>query len=286
MEKTREPSGQLLFTIHQVAKILDVVPATIRNWERHKLFIARRGENNYRAYDFDDITFLKRIRELSIDRRLSYSVIQEMLHLPIRERNARSEEPADEQAQDARKLLSEKWRKFREEGGYTLEAVSDAVGISPSYLSKIENGLANISFEILERLAEFYNQNILFFFEEDKPPQKMVPRGTGTPVNIGLPGVYIQNLVAGKDAHLKAMYYDVKPECGNFHDHSHFGEEFLYVLQGQIHFTLNDTEHYRLSAGDSFFFHSNEKHKWINPGDSDAKVLWVYSPFREETKRG
>lgn len=277
-----ENSGQLMFTIQQVARILDVVPGTIRNWEREELFIARRSENNYRVYDFADISFLKKIRDLSVDRRLSYSVIREMLHLQIREHNARSDESTKQQSDGARKLLSKKWRDFREKSGYTLEEVSSEVGISPSYLSKIENGLANISFEILERLAEFYNQNILFFFEEDRPPRKKVERMGGTPVNIGLEGVEIQNLIAGADAHLKAMYYQVEPGCGNYHEHSHFGEEFVYLLEGELHVTLNDSEEYRLEPGDSFFFHSTEKHKWINPGTVPARVLWVYSPFRDE----
>jgi DNA-binding transcriptional MerR regulator/quercetin dioxygenase-like cupin family protein len=277
-----ENSGQLMFTIQQVARILKVVPGTIRNWEKESLFIARRGDNNYRVYDFADISFLKRIRDLSVDRRLSYSVIREMLHLQIRERNARSDESTTQQSDGARKLLSHKWRYFREQSGYTLEEVSSEVGISPSYLSKIENGLANISFEILERLAEYYNQNILFFFEEERPPRKKVERMGGTPVSIGLDGVDIQSLIAGEDAHLKAMYYSVEPGCGNYHEHSHFGEEFVYVLEGEIRFTLNDSEDYHLEAGDSFFFHSTEKHKWINPGKVPSRVLWVYSPFRDE----
>ena len=278
-----QSSGKLLFTIQQVARILNVVPGTIRNWERENLFVARRSENNYRVFDFDDISFLKRIRDLSVDRRLSYDVIRQMLLLDIRERNARSEEDTAQQADGARKLLSKRWRQFRVEAGKTLEEVGTAVGISPSYLSKIENGLANISYEILERLAEYYGQNILYFFEEENNTRKKIAREEGTPVDIGLPGVNIWSLVAGQGAHIKAMFYSVDPQCGNFHDHSHFGEEFLYILEGEIEFILNDTEIYRLQKGDSFFFHSREKHKWLNPAEIKAQVLWVYSPFRENS---
>jgi DNA-binding transcriptional MerR regulator/quercetin dioxygenase-like cupin family protein len=280
-ESIMKSGENLLFTIQQVARILDVVPGTIRNWERENLFVARRGGNNYRVFDFNDISFLKRIRDLSVDRRLNYDIIRQMLLMEIRERSARPDEDTSKKADGARKLLSKKWHQFRVEAKKTLEEVSTAVGISPSYLSKIENGHANISYEILERLAEFYDQNILFFFEEDSKPRKQIARMEGTPVDIGLPGVNIWSLIAGKDAHLKAMFYTVEPQCGNFHDHSHFGEEFLYILKGEILFTLNDTEEYRLREGDSFFFHSREKHKWINPSESKAQVIWVYSPFKE-----
>lgn len=270
---------KLVFTIQQVARILDVVPGTIRNWEREQLFVARRGKNNYRIYDFKDISLLKRIKELSIDRRLNYDIIRQMLITEIAEQKARLEDNAVEKAAGARKFLSRKWRQMRLEANKTLEEVSSAVGISPSYLSKIENGHANISFEILERLAEFYGQNILFFFEENGTTRKQIGITEGTPVDIGLAGVHIRNLVAIKDAHLKAMFYSVEPQCGNVHDHSHFGEEFLHVLEGEILFTLNDNEEYRLRAGDSFFFHSKEKHRWINPGEKTARLIWIYSPF-------
>ncbi len=273
-------NDNLLFTIQQVARILDVVPGTIRNWERQKLFSARRGKNNYRVFDFQDISFLKRIRDLSVDRRLSYDVIRQMLLLDIREQNAKKHTSYGKGGKGHSTLLSKKWHQFRVDAGRTLEDVSSAVGISASYLSKIENGRANISYEILERLAEYYNQNILYFFEEDSSPRKKVAKGEGAPVEIGLKGVNIFSLISGKDAHLKAMHYTVEPGCGNFHNHSHFGEEFLYVLDGEIEITLNDDETHQLSTGDSFFFHSEENHTWSNPSKSNTQILWVYSPFK------
>ena len=272
----------IFFTIQQIAKILDVVPGTIRNWEKQKLFTARRGENNYRVYDFEDIAFLKRIKDLSIDRRLSYDVIRQMLILDIRENISRAENKSAKNTRKDRNFLSKKWHKFRIDTGKTLEEVSEAVGISPSYLSKIENGRANISYEILERLSEYYNQNILYFFEEESNHRRKIAKKQGTPVKIGIPGVNIWNLVAGENAHIKAMYYSIDPQSGNYHDHSHFGEEFLYVLEGEIEITLNDSEVFHLHSGDSFFFHSEEKHKWINPSDKKAQIIWVYSPFREQ----
>ena len=272
----------IFFTIQQIARILDVVPGTIRNWEKQNLFTARRGENNYRVYDFEDIAFLKRIKDLSVDRRLSYDVIRQMLILDIRENNSRAEKKPEKNKRKDKNFLSKKWHEFRIDTGKTLEEVSEAVGISPSYLSKIENGRANISYEILERLSEYYNQNILYFFEEETNPRKKIAKEEGTPVKIGIEGVNIWNLIAGKNAHLKAMYYSIEPQCGNYHDHSHFGEEFLYVLDGELEIILNDTEVYNLHAGDSFFFHSQEKHKWMNPSDKNAQVIWVYSPFKEQ----
>ncbi|MFO7730949.1 MAG: MerR family transcriptional regulator [Spirochaetia bacterium] len=271
---------ELLFNINQVAKQIGVVPGTIRNWEKEGLFAARRTTNNYRVYSFDDINFLKRVKELSVDQRLSYDVIKKMLKYEIMQQKT-DQQNGSSNPQYSKKFLSKKWRTLREETGYTLDEVSTELGISPSYLSKIETGQANISFDVLQRLADFYNQNILYFFEEEDADTKLVQHGSGSTIDIGLEGVAITNLVADKTAHVKSMYYTIQPSCGNYVDHSHFGEEFVYLMEGQLEFTLNDTQVYNLEPGDSLFFHSSEKHKWINNGSTIATALWIYSPFRE-----
>src|SRR6056297_3465073 len=230
---------ELLFNINQVAKQIGVVPGTIRNWEKEGLFSARRTTNNYRVYSFDDINFLKRIKEFSVDQRLSYDVIKKMLSYEIRQQKT-DRQNGSSNPQYSKKFLSKKWRALREESGYTLDEVSTELGISPSYLSKIETGQANISFDVLERLADFYNQNILFFFEEENNDKKLIKKDEGSTIDIGLEGVSIHNLVADKTAHVKSMMYTVQPGCGNYQDYSHFGEEFVYVLSGTLEFTLND----------------------------------------------
>lgn len=271
---------ELLFNINQVAKQIGVVPGTIRNWEKEGLFTARRTKNNYRVYSFDDINFLKRVKELSVDQRLSYDVIKKMLRYQIMQQKS-DQSNGNSNPQHSKKFLSKKWRTLREDSGYTLDEVSGELGISPSYLSKIETGQANISFDVLQRLADFYNQNILYFFEEEDEDTKLIKNGKGSSIHIGLKGVEIRNLVADKTAHVKSMYYTIQPGCGYFTDHSHFGEEFVYLMEGQLEFTLNDSQVYTLEPGDSLFFNSSEKHKWVNSGKTVATALWIYSPFRE-----
>ena len=273
-------SDELLFNINQVAKQIGVVPGTIRNWEKEGLFNARRTKNNYRVFTFEDIHFLKRIKELSVDKRLSYEVIKKMLHLQIMMQSTITKNGSPN-PQLSKKFLSKKWRTLREDAGYTLDEVSSKLGISPSYLSKIETGQANISFDVLQRLADFFNQNILYFFEEQNGGTKLIKKNEGTQVDIGLEGVSIRNLVADSSAHVKSMLYTIQPGCGNYHNHSHFGEEFVYLVHGSLQFTLNDSSVYTLQPGDSLFFHSSETHRWINNGKETATALWVYSPFKD-----
>ena len=65
----------MTFTINQVAKILGVVPATIRNWEKSGLITTKRSASNYRIFTIDDIELLKKIREYSIDKHMTRRLI-------------------------------------------------------------------------------------------------------------------------------------------------------------------------------------------------------------------
>nr|WP_247891190.1 cupin domain-containing protein [Azospirillum aestuarii] len=58
---------------------------------------------------------------------------------------------------------------------------------------------------------------------------------------------------------------------------THPGEEFVYVLAGEIDLILGD-EVTRMCAGDSAFFASEVPHGYSNPGGIPAAVLWLNSP--------
>ena len=64
----------ITFTISQVAKMLGVVPATIRNWEKNGLIKAKRTASNYRVFTLDDIETLKKIKEYSGEKRMGVHV--------------------------------------------------------------------------------------------------------------------------------------------------------------------------------------------------------------------
>ena len=58
----------------------------------------------------------------------------------------------------------------------------------------------------------------------------------------------------------------------------HEGEEFVYVLQGQIEVQVGEHVN-KLKAGDSLHFNSNIRHLMRNPGDTPTEmIVVVYSP--------
>jgi glyoxylate utilization-related uncharacterized protein len=61
------------------------------------------------------------------------------------------------------------------------------------------------------------------------------------------------------------------------YSHGLGGEEFGYVISGQLYLMLEDRE-YILEEGDSFYFKSTKPHGYTNKSDRVTEVMWVISP--------
>jgi quercetin dioxygenase-like cupin family protein len=57
----------------------------------------------------------------------------------------------------------------------------------------------------------------------------------------------------------------------------HTGREFVYCLEGQITYSVQDQE-YLLGAGDSLCFEAYLPHRWKNSGAMPARALLVLCP--------
>ena len=50
-----------------------------------------------------------------------------------------------------------------------------------------------------------------------------------------------------------------------------------YILSGSFELWVGE-RHFQLGEGDSFSFSSQEPHRYGNPGEVDAVVIWVITP--------
>ena len=85
------------------------------------------------------------------------------------------------------------------------------------------------------------------------------------------------DLLAWGDTVMEPHLFHINPGCGSSEVYSHAGQEFLFVLAGQLTIML-DQATYKLSKGDSFYFESQVAHRWTNPGKSVSSVLWINTP--------
>lgn len=259
-------AGQPYLKIGDVARMVGVSQSSIRSWERLGLTRPRRSESRYRLYTVEDVKLLKRALFLRKVRGLNAPAIAHML-----KREGRLS-PASHGATVA---LGRRLRQLRLRRGFSLARVARAAGISVGFLSAIERLQMSASVSTLRRLARFYKTNILDFFDPTESNGPLVSPGRRKILETGR-GVRME-LLAWGDTVMEPHLFRIAPKAGSGESYAHEGEEFLYVLRGQLKISVREEE-YRLKPGDSFYFESAMPHRWLNPGRSETWVLWVNTP--------
>jgi quercetin dioxygenase-like cupin family protein len=164
---------------------------------------------------------------------------------------------------------------LRTQRGRGLAEVATAAGISVGFLSALERSQMSASVGTLRRLARYYRTNILDFFDATESNTRLVRPPKRKVLEAG-PGVRMELLAWGNKV-MEPHLFRIKPHAGSGESYAHEGEEFLFVLRGELRIAL-DGEEYHLKRGDSFYFESSTPHHWKNPGRSETWLLWVNTP--------
>jgi DNA-binding transcriptional MerR regulator/mannose-6-phosphate isomerase-like protein (cupin superfamily) len=258
--------GQVYLKIGEVARVVGISPSAIRAWEALGLTRPQRTRSRYRLYTHDDVRLLKKARYLRKVRGLNAAAIVQML------KREGSINPAGGNGAAA---IGPRLRRLRTSRGRSLAEVAAAAGISVGFLSALERSHMSASVGTLRRLARYYRTNILDFFDATelntrlvRPPQRKVLEAGH--------GVRMELLAWGNKV-MEPHIFRIKPKAGSGESYAHEGEEFLFVLRGELKIALA-REEYHLKRGDSFYFESATPHSWKNPGRSETWLLWVNTP--------
>lgn len=262
----RDQANNGFLKIGDVARMVGVSPSVIRSWEALGLTRPQRTESKYRLYSNDDVKLLKRARYLRKARGLNAPAIVQLLK---REGLVRGTKDGTASA------IGAHLRKLRGKRGLSLAEVAHAVGISVGFLSALERSRMSGSVGTLRKLARFYQANILDFFDPAESKSPLVTAEKRKVLHAGA-GVRMDLLAWGNTV-MEPHLFRIAPDAGSGESYAHEGEEFLYVMQGELEIAL-DGQQYRLKQGDSFYFDSTTPHHWKNPGRGETVVLWVNTP--------
>ncbi len=174
--------------------------------------------------------------------------------------------------------LGEKLRDLRKSQGLSLKQVAGRVGCSPSYLSMVENSKLDPSISRLKKIAEGLGSTIVDLFQESGGEDVVMRAHKRPRASFGRSKLRIEILVPQlPDKAMDARLATVGPGGGSEGDYRHNGEEFGLILEGSLELTVEGATH-KLNKGDSFYFHSNREHRFMNPGDRDCVIVWVNHP--------
>jgi len=253
-------------TVGQTARILGVSASTLRLWENVGLISPARSSGRYRLYDPDLLEVLKRIKYLRDVKKLSVPGIKQALG-----NHSRSHSDTDHKRE-----IGERLRRMRRNLNLGIAEAAKQAGISTGFLSAIELSKANASIATLQRLAATYNSTILEFFEMPHHRMRLIRPDQRRQLKTES-GVQMELLSIGTKM-LECMLFRVPARSGSDGAYSHAGEEFIYMMAGELEIWLDEQDRYLLRKGDSFWFESNLGHRWFNPSDKEAVLIWINTP--------
>jgi transcriptional regulator with XRE-family HTH domain len=173
--------------------------------------------------------------------------------------------------------------RLRRQRGLSLRDLGRATGFSIGFLSLVERGRSSISLTSLHTLALALGVEMGAFLPEPQPEpvgSVHVNRRRGDS-RLPIKGAHTYRLLGatGVERALEPLLVTIAPdeEGDPRDDYAHDGEEFAYVLSGELVFTVDGVEH-TLEAGDCIHYRSTVPHLVRNDGVHPAEVLWVLTP--------
>ncbi len=172
--------------------------------------------------------------------------------------------------------IGTKLKELRVLKGLTQEELADRAELSKGFISQLERDLTSPSIATLLDILQCLGTSVSEFFNES--PEEQIVFGKSD---------YFEK----HDAELKNEIKWIIPnaqknmmepilltlEAGGetYPDNPHEGEEFGYVLQGNISIHIGNKT-YKARKGESFYFVSDKKHYLSSK--AGATLIWVSSP--------
>jgi len=177
--------------------------------------------------------------------------------------------------------FGERVRALRKAAGWTLAQLGERSGLALSTISKAERGIIALTYDSILRLAYAFDMEMSELLSDT--PQA----GRSEAVTVERKGhaqkvendYYIMNMLCSSRTHKRMMPVLATIKAHSVEEFSRFishpGEEFVYVLEGQLTFQIEGQKPRVLEPGDSVYFDSGLGHAYLSTGVKDARLIVV-----------
>ena len=174
--------------------------------------------------------------------------------------------------------IGNKLKELRVLKGLTQEELADRSELSKGFISQLERNLTSPSITTLMDILQCLGTSIGEFFNE-APDEQIV---------FGKQDYFVKEDTEYKNEikwiipnaqknTMEPIYLTLEAGGSTCPDTPHEGEEFGFVLSGNITLHLGDTKH-KIKKGQSFYFKPKANHYISNNGKTVAKVIWISTP--------
>ena len=196
--------------------------------------------------------------------------------------------PSDPPLSIDRADVGARLRRRRQDSGLTLKALSLRSGVTLSMISKAERGEVALTYDKFAALARALGMDFrdLFGVAGAVPGPLSLTRAGAHVVyqtgNYGY-GMLASDLTDKRMVPMRATISARRIE--DFADYvRHPGEEFVYLLAGELKICFEDGREALLRPGDSLYFHSSAGHLYLSIGPGDAEALVICTEEIDQAK--
>jgi transcriptional regulator with XRE-family HTH domain len=188
-------------------------------------------------------------------------------------------------------IVGSKIRGLRETKNLSVEEIAERSGLTVEQINSIESDQNLPSLGPLIKIARALGVRLGTFMDDNDALGPVVTRAKDREANSSISfsngatdarkHMEYHPLAQQKARrHMEPFIIDINPEENpNFQLSDHEGEEFIYVMQGEVEIVYGK-ETYTLKEGDSIFYDSIVKHHVHGAPGKSAKILAVvYIPF-------
>lgn len=181
-----------------------------------------------------------------------------------------------------RSTFGERLKQTRKQYGWTLQKLAEISGVSITTISRAERGQIALGYDNISALGQALKIDIgeLFASVGQKPAPLARPVLTRAGDGVNYKGRTVSYEFLGTTASNKTM----SPVLATIHARAiegqesfvkHDGEEFVYVISGEIEVHFDTGEVMALGRGDSLYFDSRLGHAYVSTSRKLAKVVAV-----------
>jgi transcriptional regulator with XRE-family HTH domain len=169
-------------------------------------------------------------------------------------------------------------RSARQARGLSLRAVAESAGVSQSFLSQVERGVASPSVTSLIKIADAVDRPVAALLVGSDPADRVLRASERRTVSDLRQGWVDEFLTPPAARRLQINLTTVEPGGGEEEPHAHASdEECVIVMEGRVELIVGG-ERILLEQGDALLLDPTVPHGYVNPGRRRARVLWVMTP--------
>lgn len=181
-------------------------------------------------------------------------------------------------ASQARMDIGQRIKALRVAQQMTQEEVANRSDLTKGFISQLENDATSPSIATLTQILDVLGVSLADFFRGYKSERVVFGRQARVLSSESNDLVRFELLVPRAiNRSIDPAFVTLAPGARTDVDKMHEGEEFGYVMTGEVVLVLDGIEH-KVKAGECFSFYPNVPHWVENRAEREAKLLWVTNP--------